>query len=169
MIHVTHDQLEAMTLGDRIVLLHNGRIEQVGTPADLYHRPVTRYAAAFMGSPTMNLLPVTVADGTATLASGDHVPLPGVPDSGRASLGVRPEHLKVTGAGPDVLSVSVVLVEDIGETRIVHAALRDGALVAFRCGTHPAPHEGDVVHLTFDRRHAHVFDGEGRRVALPGE
>ncbi|MGE0702547.1 MAG: ABC transporter ATP-binding protein [Vicinamibacterales bacterium] len=168
MIHVTHDQLEAMTLGDRIVLLNSGRIEQVGTPADLYHRPATRYAAAFLGSPGMNLLPVSVAGGVARLPSGATLRLPGIPDAASATLGVRPEDLRpVDEAGPDVLDAEVAVVEDVGDSRIVHAALLDGTLLAVRLNRGSRFGQGSVLHLAFDMGDAHLFDAEGARLPWP--
>jgi ABC-type sugar transport system ATPase subunit len=142
MIHVTHDQLEAMTLGDRIVLLNGGRVEQVGTPLDLYHRPATRFAAGFIGSPTMNLLPVTIVGGRARLSSGDEVPVTGVPDLPEATLGIRPEDLAIIGSGEPGLPARIVLVEELGEARIVHVALGDRTTVAVRHTGDPAPRKG---------------------------
>jgi len=162
MIYVTHDQLEAMTLADRIVLLNAGRIEQVGSPTDLYHRPATRFAAEFMGSPTMNMLPVTVETGHAVLASGERIALPGVGYAGRADLGVRPENLSLAEEG---LKAKVVLVEELGEARIVHAALSDGTLLSVRHaadGPEPARHQ--AVHLRLDPDRLHLFGEDGKRI-----
>jgi ABC-type sugar transport system ATPase subunit len=167
MIHVTHDQLEAMTLGDRIVLLNAGRVEQVGTPLELYHQPATRFAAAFIGSTTMNLLPVAIAGGKARLSSGDEVPLGGAPDLPRATLGIRPEDVAlVDGCEAGALRARIVLVEELGESRIVHASLGDGTLVALRHTGEPVPRQGEDVRLRFDARRQHVFDQSGRRVPL---
>jgi ABC-type sugar transport system ATPase subunit len=168
MIHVTHDQLEAMTLGDRIVLLNAGGIEQVGTPAELYHRPATRFAAGFMGSPTMNLFPVTVAGQRARLPSGDELSTPGYPDVGMATLGVRPEHVRLAGpAEVDALPAEVVFVEDVGEGHIVHASLRDGALVTCRSSAESHPQPREAVRLGIAPRHQHLFNADGRRIEPP--
>ncbi|WP_374574515.1 ABC transporter ATP-binding protein [Phenylobacterium sp.] len=162
MIYVTHDQLEAMTLADRIVLLNAGRIEQVGAPTELYHRPATRFAAEFMGSPTMNIMPVTVKDGAAELAGGERVALPGVAYAGQADLGVRPENLALADEG---LSAKVVLVEELGEARIVHAALADGTMLSVRHpadGPEPARHA--AVKLRVDPERLHLFGPDGKRI-----
>jgi ABC-type sugar transport system ATPase subunit len=169
MIHVTHDQLEAMTLGDRIVLLNSGRVEQVGTPLDLYHRPATRFAAEFIGSPTMNLLPVAIVGGRARLSSGDEVPVTAVPDLPEATLGIRPEDLAIVGSGGPGLPAGIVLVEELGEARIVHVALGDGTTIAVRDTSDPAPRKGENVRLRIDARRQHVFDRDGRRVTGNGQ
>jgi len=165
MIFVTHDQLEAMTLADRIVLLNKGRIEQDGTPADLYRRPATRFAAEFIGSPTMNVLPVEIAAGHATLPSGERVVV-GTEYEGRADLGVRPEN--VAQVGPEergAIRASVIRVEDLGDARIVHAALADGTLLAIRDTTDlPSPRRGATIALRFDPHHLHIFDRDGTRL-----
>ncbi len=166
MVYVTHDQLEAMTLADRIVLLNAGRIEQAGTPAELYHRPATRFAAEFMGSPTMNLLPVEVRAGEIVLTTGERLSAPGYADVGRADLGLRPENLAVAAtAEADVLAAHVVMVEELGEARIVHAALADGTTLAARLGASALrPRKGDSLHLRPDLRRLHLFDPVGRRI-----
>src|SRR5207344_3289385 len=95
MVYVTHDQVEAMTLADRIVVLKDGHIEQVGTPAELYAAPKSRFVASFIGSPAMNFLPVEVANGAFDLPGGGQGSAAGVDRhySGKADLGIRPEHL----------------------------------------------------------------------------
>ena len=164
MIYVTHDQLEAMTLADRIVLLNGGRIEQAGAPAELYHRPATRFAAEFMGSPTMNILPVEVKDGAAVLASGERLPLDGVAYSGPADLGVRPENVSLVAEG-EGLAAKVALVEELGEARIVHVNLTDGAGLALRYGADvPAPKRHEAVSLRFDPERLHLFGPDGARI-----
>jgi ABC-type sugar transport system ATPase subunit len=162
MIYVTHDQLEAMTLADRIVLLNAGRIEQVGAPADLYHRPATRFAAEFMGSPRMNLLPVTLEGGEAVLGSGDRTPIAGAPPQGRADLGIRPEDVALAEEG---VPATVQLVEELGDARIVHAALSDGTVLAVRHpGAGTAPKRRDAVRLRLDPDRLHLFGEDGRRL-----
>ena len=118
MVYVTHDQVEAMTLADRIVVLRAGRIEQVGRPLDLYNRPANQFVAGFIGSPKMNLLAGTVtADGRLALADGIAVPLPqGVtaPAGTAMTLGVRPEHFHVVLDGPADLDATITLAEHLG-------------------------------------------------------
>jgi ABC-type sugar transport system ATPase subunit len=166
MVYVTHDQLEAMTLADRIVLLNAGRIEQAGSPASLYQRPATRFAAAFMGSPTMNILAVTVENGEAVLGSGERITLAGVDYSGIADLGVRPENVAI--AGPDdsaSLTGRVLLVEELGDARIVHATLTDKSVLAVRQDEEaPVPCKGEIVRLRVDPARLHLFAPNGARV-----
>ncbi|MFN3520682.1 MAG: ABC transporter ATP-binding protein [Phenylobacterium sp.] len=164
MVYVTHDQLEAMTLADRIVLLNAGHIEQVGTPTELYHRPATRFAAEFMGSPTMNILPVTLEGDAAVLSTGERVSLPAAAPGGKADLGVRPENIALADTG---LAARVMLVEELGEARIVHAELADGAVLAVRHGADgPQPSRHSPVKLRLDPERLHLFGQDGARLDL---
>ncbi|HEX5776975.1 MAG TPA: TOBE domain-containing protein, partial [Caulobacteraceae bacterium] len=156
-----------MTLADRIVLLNAGRIEQVGTPNDLYRRPATRFAAEFMGSPTMNILPVDVRGGAAFLECGGEVALPGLAYIGPADLGVRPEDITVVAPEQaEALAATVLLVEELGEARIVRAELFDGSAVAVRApaGGQP-PGRGEAVGLRLDPDRLHLFGPSGARIA----
>ncbi|MHB1109700.1 MAG: ABC transporter ATP-binding protein, partial [Devosia sp.] len=131
MIYVTHDQVEAMTLADRIVVLRAGRIEQVGTPLELYNTPTNRFVAGFIGAPHMNFLEGSVA-GTANgkariaLGGGLAVEVSGSPATGdKVTIGVRPQHLRRAAAGEPALNAMVTLVEELGSETVVHA-LADG-------------------------------------------
>jgi multiple sugar transport system ATP-binding protein len=127
MVFVTHDQVEAMTMADRIVILKAGVVQQVGTPEQVYQRPANRFVAGFIGSPTMNFFPVAVADDVARLADGTAVALPGpalaavrraaVRD---AVLGVRPEHFQVLAAGERGLQVQISVVEPLGSDTLLY-------------------------------------------------
>src|ERR1700675_4463891 len=116
-IYVTHDQVEAMTLADRLIVMNAGRADQMGAPLTLYERPQTRFVAGFIGSPAMNLLPAVVREGGVALGDGTSLPRPadvGALEPGRAvTFGVRPEHLAVDGAAP-ALTVTVELAEMLG-------------------------------------------------------
>ncbi len=168
MIHVTHDQTEAMTLADRIVVLAEGGIAQVGTPLDLYERPQTAFVARFIGSPAMNLLPgVVVATGARTRIRLDHggaaVVAVATGDAAlglRVELGVRPEHLRPVG-GPALFSGEVEVAETPGEATVLHFR-RQGALsVAAKLpGLHPGL-RGRALHLDADPQRLHLFH-EGR-------
>lgn len=172
MIFVTHDQLEAMTLATRIVVMNKGAIEQVGRPEDIYRRPATRFVARFIGTPGMNLLPVqsigtedgccvVVAPGgqrVVTAVRAAEVP------AGPLSLGVRPEHLTV--AEPGLLRGSVELVEFLGERSLVHVALPDGSLLVATAGTQPV-RRGDVVGLHAALGELQLFDALGRGHSAP--
>jgi multiple sugar transport system ATP-binding protein len=157
-VYVTHDQIEAMTMADRIVVMQGGRIEQVGAPLELYDRPANTFVAGFIGSPAMNMLPAVARGGMAVLEDGTALPLPPgafVPDGAEITYGVRPEHL---GVGTSGLAGTVSVVEPTGSE--THVVLRVGARdvvgmfrdrVAFRPGDSLtfAPEAGKV-HL-FDR------------------
>ena len=135
MIYVTHDQVEAMTLADRIVVLNPGRIEQIGAPLDLYHRPRNLFVASFIGSPRMNLVKgkVVAGDGTVALADGSQARL----SKSRAraggrrggAIGMRPEHMSANAAGLVPLTGTVDVVERLGEASYVYMHLADGTNV----------------------------------------
>jgi len=168
MIYVTHDQQEAMTLADRIVLLNNGRIEQVGKPTELYRRPATRFVAEFIGSPAMNILPAQIEKGRVAFRSGDSVELD-VELSGAVDVGIRPEALALAHEqGPRSLSARVVHVEDLGDMRLVHVSLADGHLVIARhTDEETIPSKGDRINLHLAADRLHFFGKDGRRL-LPG-
>jgi ABC-type sugar transport system ATPase subunit len=141
MIYVTHDQTEAMTMADKIVVLREGRVEQVGTPLDLYNEPANRFVAGFIGSPKMNFLDGTldgVQDGHATVRVRDLAPLrlPVAASSTNAgdkvAVGVRPEHLHVGGGGDVDVDVQVTLTEQLGDESFVYGALAGGDTLVIR-------------------------------------
>ncbi|MDT7836513.1 ABC transporter ATP-binding protein [Aquabacterium sp. OR-4] len=176
MVFVTHDQLEAMTLATRIVVMNKGAIEQVGTPAEIYRRPATRFVASFIGTPGMNLLNVqrleddaqglcqVVAAGGQRLATR----VPGHQLTGQdLCLGVRPENLVLAEPGArGTLSGRVELVEFLGERTLVHVALADGSLViATAAGAQPQ--RGEAVGLAAQLGELQLFDARGRGHAAP--
>jgi multiple sugar transport system ATP-binding protein len=172
MIFVTHDQVEAMTLADRIVVLNGGRIEQVGTPRDVYHRPANLFVAGFIGSPAINLLKAEVLerDGPALrlrLAGEVECLLPGlwpgVRGGGRVTLGLRPERLRPdSGAGP-LLSGLVTLAEHLGGETILHLDGPHGRLTVKTPGESPQG-IGDRVEVAMDLAEAILFDEGGQRI-----
>ncbi|SEM88997.1 carbohydrate ABC transporter ATP-binding protein, CUT1 family [Loktanella fryxellensis] len=160
-IYVTHDQLEAMTLADRLVVLNGGRIEQIGTPMEVYRRPATTFVAAFIGSPAMNLIPAQIADGALTVGGVRvQLPLPSGLD-GPVTLGVRPEDLQPRRNGGDGhLTLDVSYVEDLGAQRLVHGRIGGHAMVC----TLPAGHAvQDRLFLHADADALHLFDVQGGR------
>ena len=170
MIFVTHDQLEAMTLATRIVVMNGGAIEQVGTPAEIYRRPATRFVAGFIGTPAMNFVQAgRAADaggrvalalpGGATLAT--RVPAAALASADGLALGVRPENLRLRAADGAALAGQVDLVEFLGERTLAHVRLADGSTVSATVAG-AAPRAGDAVGLDIDLAEAHVFDGAGR-------
>jgi sn-glycerol 3-phosphate transport system ATP-binding protein len=162
-IYVTHDQVEAMTLADRLVVMNSGVAEQVGPPIDVYERPETVFVAGFIGSPAMNFLPATAtAEG---LSVGGAVFRAAQPiAAGRAvTLGIRPEHLELDAAAPAV-RLEAELVEALGADTIVHGTLGGAPLLARLPGTHRVA-MGDEVPLRCAPEHLHVFDATtGKRL-----
>jgi ABC-type sugar transport system ATPase subunit len=155
MIYVTHDQVEAMTLANRIVVLHAGRVEQVGTPMDLYNRPANRFVAGFIGSPRMNFLPV---------ASSALAGVGGVP-AGAVAAGIRPEHIGIVeGAGDARLAVD--LVEQLGSESFLYGGLADGTQLCVKSAHESPVRRGETVGLQFDRARLHFFSEDG--LALRG-
>jgi multiple sugar transport system ATP-binding protein len=162
MVYVTHDQVEAMTMADRIVVLNAGRIEQIGTPQELYRDPATRFVAGFIGAPTMNFVPATVTGDRVVLPGGGTMSLDGrrLPD-GPIVLGVRPEHLsEATGE----LDAVVDVVEPLGSDTLVTVKLGDATLTA-RLGADARACPGDRLALRIDRAAAIFLDpASGNRV-----
>ena len=161
MIYVTHDQVEAMTLASRIVVLHGGNVEQFGAPLDLYERPANTFVAQFIGSPAMNLITAEVtATGTMTsvkMADGGHADVPIASRDGdiadAVKLGVRPEDLTVTESGDYLVSAEVEIVEALGETTVLYFKSQNGgeALIAKLPGIHKID-KGTTIRLTAFRK-----------------
>ncbi len=164
MIYVTHDQVEAMTLADRIVVLNAGRVEQVGAPLDLYHRPVNRFVAGFIGSPAMNFLAVTaVSEGAVVLPGGPalRIPMDRLPAPGTSvTLGVRPEHV---GVGDGGMSAAVLAVERLGGETHCHVGLADGQRMLVRLDGDVPVQAGESLPLVLHGETVHLFDADGRR------
>ncbi len=174
MIYVTHDQVEAMTMADRIVVLRDGVIEQAGSPLDLYNRPANRFVAGFIGSPKMNFLDGVIASRTldsmvVRLQGGESVSLPAVP-SGRIAdgaplcLGIRPEHIELTHQG---LPMKVALTEQLGGNTVLYGSLGDGdnpqSLVVQVVGQ-SLYKRGDTVQVRLPAEYCHAFDDKGLAV-----
>ncbi|MEM1351321.1 MAG: sn-glycerol-3-phosphate ABC transporter ATP-binding protein UgpC [Pseudomonadota bacterium] len=157
-VFVTHDQIEAMTLADRIVVMQGGRIEQIGTPLELYDNPGNEFVATFIGAPSMNLLPGDLKDGEIRL--GGHG-FAGPSGTGKIKLGVRPEHLRLDDGG---LPMEVKVVEPTGsETMVFLNYAGQDVTAVFRERHSFAP--GSTIHLSPDPSHLHCFSGEsGQRM-----
>lgn len=170
-VYVTHDQVEAMTLADRLVVMNGGHVEQCGTPMALYEQPATRFVASFLGSPAMNFLPVTAHRGGVVLPNGNPVALPvAIPEGRAATLGVRPEHLIEATSMSDaaaVLDVTVEMLEPLGADTLAYTRLPglEEWLVVRLDGAHAA-REGQRLSLAFSVAHCHVFDSQDARVPL---
>jgi multiple sugar transport system ATP-binding protein len=164
-IYVTHDQIEAMTMADKIVVMHGGHVEQIGAPLELYDRPANLFVAGFIGSPAMNLMPGSVRGG-AFHPDGGGAPWPlptgaSAAEGSRATYGVRPEHLRLDGAG---VPITVTLVEPTGsETQVTGRSGETILVGAFR--ERISARVGEIIHVMPDPALAHLFHGEtGQRL-----
>ncbi|OAP41029.1 ABC transporter ATP-binding protein [Sinorhizobium glycinis] len=171
MIYVTHDQVEAMTLADRIVVLSLGHIEQVGAPLELYERPANLFVARFIGSPAMNVIPATItatgAQTAVTLAGGKPVTLD-IPTNAseagkKASFGVRPEDLQVTDGQDFLFEGTISIVEALGEVTLLYIeGLVDNEPIIAKIPGILKVGRGDKVRFTADKAKLHLFDADGR-------
>ena len=163
-VYVTHDQIEAMTMADQIVVMHDGHIEQTGTPLELYDRPANRFVAGFIGSPSMNFIEATQKDGEMVTASGARLPIAGAvaANDGRAMVyGIRPEHLDIADDG---FEAEVVVIEPTGSETQLFARLGNQEIVAIFRERHDfAP--GQKIRLKPRAPVAHLFDASsGQRI-----
>jgi ABC-type sugar transport system ATPase subunit len=172
-IYVTHDQVEAMTLADRIVVMCNGRVQQIGAPSQVYDRPSNKFVAGFLGSPGMNFLAARVEAGTLH-AGGFALGVPGAPEASEVIMGVRPEDLHLVPTGQATLRARVELREPMGADALLYLASEAGTLVV-RAPAHEAATEGETVGLAVAPAKLHLFDprtqdridpGAGRAVAV---
>ena len=162
-VYVTHDQVEAMTLANRLVVMRDGHVEQIGTPLALYDRPETPFVAGFIGAPAMNLLTGVVDGSRLRLPSGLALPVPSLPVSGEGTLGIRPEHLTLA---PEGWPFRVTMVEPMGnETHLTGDIGRVEAAVTVKTRDLPAP--GTIIAVQPDLAQLHLFQND-RRVELPG-
>ena len=173
-LYVTHDQVEAMTMGRRIAIMDRGVLQQVGPPGEIYAQPANLFVAGFIGSPPMNTLTGRVAgdDGhVAVETAGGRIPLVtaqqaalGTRPAAEVVVGVRPERVRISADGP--LPATVIVIESLGYEHLVICRLSDGSQVVVRVsGEQTLPHEGDAVRLGADIEHLHLFDaGTGERI-----
>lgn len=147
-LYVTHDQVEAMTLADRMIVMNGGKADQIGAPLEVYANPQTEFVAGFIGSPPMNFLPADLV-GAAPVAA--------------RRLGIRPEQIEITDA-PAQVSGTVLYTEALGAETLVHLTLADDTPATVRQdAVAPLPEEGSTVHLSWDEADQIFFDAEGRR------
>ncbi|HTQ79389.1 MAG TPA: sn-glycerol-3-phosphate ABC transporter ATP-binding protein UgpC [Thermoanaerobaculia bacterium] len=173
-VYVTHDQVEAMTMGHRIAVMNAGRLQQLGTPLEVYDQPANLFVASFIGTPPMNFVPATLKDGATTVAaSGFALPMPerlrqavAGKDGRKMVLGVRPENLHEAdlasrpGDGPTAkIAGKVEFVEPLGHEVIVHTKVGEDLLVA-KLEPHRAPEMGDPIELAVELDALHLFDAE---------
>ena len=165
-LYVTHDQIEAMTLADRLVAMNQGRVEQTGTPMELYETPASLFVAGFIGTPPMNILPCVVRGGQAMFGEIPMLPTT-LPDGTEVSVGIRPEHVMVGEARATPLRGVVELVERLGAETLAHVSIaserRMFTMVA-RVPGGTALSEGEAVALDAQHRRLLLFDAEGWRI-----
>ena len=159
-VYVTHDQVEAMTMADRIVVMRAGVVEQVGRPLDLYDRPANTFVATFIGSPSMNLFEGSVRDGAFVTASGVSLPLPSQYANSAATYGIRPEHIHIA---PDGVPAKLVVVEPTGaETHLIARVGSNDVTITLRDRFELAP--GQIIGLGMDLTKVHLFDSNEQRL-----
>ena len=173
MVYVTHDQTEAMTLADRIVVMSEGRIEQIGKALDLYYAPANLFVAGFIGSPAMNFFSGAVesVDGGIARVVGvgfEPLALPtGALDRGaKVTIGVRPEHLRIAGQGPFATSGVVELVERLGELSFAHVRRADDKMLVVEVRGRETPGVSETVTFRAPLQDIHVFDASGQRIDI---
>jgi multiple sugar transport system ATP-binding protein len=163
-IYVTHDQVEAMTMGDRIAIMYDGILQQVGTPDEIYDHPANLFVAGFIGSPTMNFVPVTMQNGTAK-ASGFEVSLPRPVASATGTLGFRPEAVTERVQDGAALNIKVDVVERLGSDQFLYGQV-GGDTITARVDPRMKVTPGDTVQLGLDTRSLHLFDTESEQALL---
>jgi multiple sugar transport system ATP-binding protein len=167
-IYVTHDQIEAMTMADKIVVMHDGIVEQIGAPLELYDRPANRFVAGFIGSPSMNFIDGQIVDGGLALPSGAVLPLearPNLVSGAKMTYGIRPEHLQVVPAGTTgAIPATVSVLEPTGSDTTLLAKTEGGSItVVLRDRVSLKP--GEAISLKPITHQAHLFDEQGKRIA----
>jgi multiple sugar transport system ATP-binding protein len=171
MIFVTHDQVEAMTLADRIVVMHDHKIEQVGTPMEIYHRPATRFIAGFVGSPAMNFIEVQglTSNGSVTTIEAAGIgrieatmALPTDFDATGWAVGFRAEDTRILGSSEAGIPLKVEVVERLGDRTLIYGSLTNGARLTVEADGRSMVKSGDHVAISFDMSAIHLFDVGGR-------
>ena len=170
MIYVTHDQVEAMTMADRIIVLRDGRVEQAGTPLELYNKPANRFVAGFIGSPKMNFLNARVRDDGSgrrrrlALDGGGEIEMDPPIAAGNevVEIGIRPEHVELVDTG---LSMAVSLCEQLGGNSVLHGKIDGGQPIVVQTVGQSEVKRGDVIQVRLPAASCHVFDRGGKAIA----
>ncbi|MBC8257427.1 MAG: sn-glycerol-3-phosphate import ATP-binding protein UgpC [SAR324 cluster bacterium] len=171
-IYVTHDQVEAMTLGHRLLLMNEGRVEQIGTPLEVYEKPQTLFVAGFIGSPSMNIIPAVLSSNGDLALLGDSLSLPlthsenSANSDSQVTLGMRPEHLEACESEKASMFLQVEMLEKLGADTVVYGKLEQTELVLTvrLSGIHPVV-SGDRLPLTIPSEHLHIFEiDSGKRL-----
>ncbi|MBS3849994.1 sn-glycerol-3-phosphate ABC transporter ATP-binding protein UgpC [Devosia sp. BSSL-BM10] len=167
MIYVTHDQVEAMTMATRIVVLRGGNIEQVGTPYELYNFPRNQFVATFIGSPKMNIIAASHADGQAHLPDFGDIALPlGTVAPGMLSVGIRPEQFTIGTTGDRTATGTITLVEYLGSEIFIYVKLASGQTVLVQASGKAQHRLGETIDIAFTAQNAHYFDADGQRLGM---
>ena len=157
-IYVTHDQVEAMTLGDRLMVLNDGVVEQFGTPIELYDNPETIFVAGFIGSPSMNFIPAECSEKSIFLCNGQEIKK-SLKYKGQVSIGIRPEHLQEDKKGN--IRIVVQMVEQLGSNSLLHGNLQDADIdIVASLSGHVTAETGSIVSFSVDETNIHVFNPE---------
>jgi multiple sugar transport system ATP-binding protein len=176
MIYVTHDQVEAMTMADKVVVLNGGKVEQVGSPLDLYHQPANLFVAGFLGTPKMGFLKgkVTRVESQrceVLLDAGTRITLPlsgaNLSVGGAVTLGIRPEHLNLAQTGDCTLQVTADVSERLGSDTFCHVVTSSGEALTMRVRGDLASRYGESLSLHLDAEHCHLFDADGVALTRP--
>jgi multiple sugar transport system ATP-binding protein len=166
LVYVTHDQEEAMSVADRMAIFEAGRIRQIGTPAEIYNQPNSRYVAELIGSPPMNFIDGTVSGGSFSASDvGMMVPFDAVDFEGAACLAIRPEDIEIRGADQPGIDAKVYEVEPLGAFTIVDIVIGE-KIVKVQVSGQPEFELGSPVRLAIEPRHCHLFDGESGDVIV---
>jgi sn-glycerol 3-phosphate transport system ATP-binding protein len=164
-LFVTHDQIEAMTLGERLMVLNGGHVEQFGTPEDVYHRPASTFVASFIGSPPMNLIFFEDATELIAISAGNITDRDSFDVKNAATIGIRPEHLRVADQG---LPLEVMSVEMLGAERLLYTRLGQATapnMIVRIAEGQACPHVGQTIHVEALSGKLHGFDAKGKRLA----
>jgi multiple sugar transport system ATP-binding protein len=161
-LYVTHDQIEALTMADKIGVLNHGNLVQVGTPEDIYDRPASAYVAKLVGSPRINLLPGKLANGNLSLSNlGFEIVVDEKTTNDHVDVGIRPENVLITPSGK--YKGEVILTEPLGAETVIHIKCGEGEIVSMVAGLAQYKH-GDIVNFEIDKTHLHFFNEQGDRI-----
>ena len=160
MVYVTHDQVEAMTMADKIVVLNGGHVEQMGTPMDVYHHPVSEFVAGFIGAPSMNFLDVEAGDGQVSHAGTPLIASP--PEGAPKRIGIRPEHVVLAASGAGQIDAEVIVKESLGAECYLHTRAQQGQEIVVRTDGESAVRSGERVGLELPQRRLHLFGADGK-------
>lgn len=168
-VYVTHDQVEAMTLADRLVVLNGGRIEQIGTPLEVYNKPASVFVATFIGSPSMNIMPARLNGGMLDLGNGNRISTGKQYDyNDKVALGIRPEHWKLTTPGNGI-EIEISMIEALGADQLLYCQLKGAntSQLVVRLEGQQEVAEGEKLHITVDADHIHLFDQQSKQRIEP--